>query len=546
MGKASSAGSPEGAPLRTADGGRLARRTADGPQGRSLTDFLPLSPAERKLHAACALGEPAQIWTARPEARSDATLVRADFLRFICLGGDRDARVHERGPCLKGAYVEGLFDLRGCNVMRPLFFELCTFADGIDAEFADLRGLELERCWLKHLNGRLLRCSGNVFIRHGAVEGGVVDLRRSTIEGALSFRGSHFSNQGEKTINCSHANIKGGVYCNDGFRSDGLIHFYKCTIGGDVTFAGGIFCQSISRVVAISLEGSTVGSALYYRNVVSCEGRVNFTALHVSVLIDDFESWRLTEPVLDGMTYDRLGAGQADAAERIKWLASQRTEHVGESFRPQPWEHLAKVLREMGHTEGARRIAIGKQHALRKAGQIGQRPTTNVGYRRGWLNVGLNAASRTLHWAYGVLAGFGYRPLKTVGWMVFVWLVSGLAYTAAEKDGLFGPTNPRIYADSAYGGCGDGGEPGKQRWTHCNVLPPEHTRLDPLIYSLDVILPLVDLKQENEWAPIVHSADGSELLGGHALRFLMWFEILFGWITSLLLVSAVGRLVQKD
>ncbi len=29
-------------------------------------------------------------------------------------------------------------------------------------------------------------------------------------------------------------------------------------------------------------------------------------------------------------------------------------------------------------------------------------------------------------------------------------------------------------------------------------------------------------------------------------RWLMWFEILFGWAMSLMLVAVLGRLVKKD
>jgi hypothetical protein len=130
--------------------------------------------------------------------------------------------------------------------------------------------------------------------------------------------------------------------------------------------------------------------------------------------------------------------------------------------------------------------------------------------------------------------------------MTLVWFVCALGYAAAGEDGLIGPTNPRIYADPAFEACGDGGDRGKIHWTDCKILPPEHSTFDPLIYSLDVILPVVDLKQETEWSPMVHSAGGEELVGGHELRLLLWVEIFFGWIGSLLLVSVLGGLIKRD
>ena len=77
-------------------------------------------------------------------------------------------------------------------------------------------------------------------------------------------------------------------------------------------------------------------------------------------------------------------------------------------------------------------------------------------------------------------------------------------------------------------------------------LPPEYTTLQPALYSLDLILPVINLQQDGDWAPIVARSDGSPLFWGHALRGLVWFEILFGWITSLMLAAVVANLVRKD
>ena len=80
---------------------------------------------------------------------------------------------------------------------------------------------------------------------------------------------------------------------------------------------------------------------------------------------------------------------------------------------------------------------------------------------------------------------------------------------------------------------------------HCPT-PPDYSTPQPLAYSLDLILPLVDLQQDADWAPIVINANGNQLFWGYALRALMWFEILFGWTASLMLVAVLGRLVEKD
>jgi hypothetical protein len=83
-------------------------------------------------------------------------------------------------------------------------------------------------------------------------------------------------------------------------------------------------------------------------------------------------------------------------------------------------------------------------------------------------------------------------------------------------------------------------------WTQCPDMPPEYTTMWPWVYSLDLLLPLVNLQQDVDWAPIVINGKGEQLVGGYLLRALLWFEILFGWAASLILVAVLGRLVEKD
>lgn len=73
--------------------------------GRSLGDFAPLSSAETVLLDAARRGVDAVIATDRPSAETDANRVRADFVRFLALGGVADAPVHEHGVQLIGGWL---------------------------------------------------------------------------------------------------------------------------------------------------------------------------------------------------------------------------------------------------------------------------------------------------------------------------------------------------------------------------------------------------------------------------------------------------------
>jgi hypothetical protein len=92
---------------------------------------------------------------------------------------------------------------------------------------------------------------------------------------------------------------------------------------------------------------------------------------------------------------------------------------------------------------------------------------------------------------------------------------------------------------------------GAGNWYLCEKLREEYTGFSPLAYSLDLILPLVDLQQERDWAPMIPTpknswtAELSELSLKHVTRLVLWFEILFGWLASLLLVAVVSGLSKR-
>src|SRR3546814_2310360 len=72
--------------------------------GRSLSDFGTLWPAEDALLECSRIGAPTVISETRPEAETKTNRVRAAFVRFLALGGDEQAPVHENGVELQGAW----------------------------------------------------------------------------------------------------------------------------------------------------------------------------------------------------------------------------------------------------------------------------------------------------------------------------------------------------------------------------------------------------------------------------------------------------------
>ena len=107
---------------------------------RRLSDFLPLGPAEQLLLDCCRVGEMARLAEQRPEVPDPTNRIRASFLRFLLLGGDEQAPVHERGVRMSGYWVEGRLDLGGCAVPFGATLVHSHFAGLLFAQDARLSG----------------------------------------------------------------------------------------------------------------------------------------------------------------------------------------------------------------------------------------------------------------------------------------------------------------------------------------------------------------------------------------------------------------------
>ena len=122
---------------------------------------------------------------------------------------------------------------------------------------------------------------------------------------------------------------------------------------------------------------------------------LNLEGASVGVLFYDPHSWPAPgKLILDGSSYKRL----PDTRSRLHWLALQPEYH------PQPYRQLAKVLREQGDEEGAIAVLVTSQD-LRYA-SYGRASALWGGF--------LNAT-----------IGYGHRPLRTIGWSLFVILIGG-------------------------------------------------------------------------------------------------------------------------
>jgi hypothetical protein len=488
-------------------------------KGRTLAEFLPLRRAEQVLLDACREGSVAifnggERPTEKPADEQDR--LRSDFVRFLCLGGDAVNQVHEKGVKIKGGWIEpdeagqGL-DLTSSVLPRRITI-VYTFIDGLVV---------------------LLEAKGST-----------INLVGSHVAGMI----------------CDAIKLTGGLFLRDGFQAIGAVRLLAARIDGDLVCSGSILQNATG--VALYLDGAEIKGAFHFRKV-SVIGQIGLSGTRVGSLLDDAEALQQgTDLILDGFRYAEIGDGPTDAATRIAWLRRQNPDYLtGDKFCPQPWTQLISVLRRMGHGAEADEVAIAFQDQRRAAGKV-----------RGWLG-------RALHSMFGLLVGYGYKPLRLLKTMVAVWFVCGGIYWAAAMNGGFGPSNPLVFNHPDYKAC-TANERGNWYW--CNPLPGEYTTFQPWLYSLDLILPLVELQQDKDWAPIIPTPleykkqksplsnvvehalavpditlmqpmppDGGRVpwfnwTAGQFARVVMWFEILFGWVASLLMVAVLTGLTNRE
>lgn len=513
------------------------KRPTNLPHGRWLGDLTPLSYAEQELVKACTAG---RIWKPkgwdgkhRPVIRTERNEIRGELLRFLALGGDSEHPVHEEGVMAWGAWVSGALNLHQANVPARLSLKRCHFESTPSFAKAQLPELVLSGSAMPGLEADGARVFGDIVLRDRFKATGEVRLLGAKIKGDLVCSRGIFCSSSGHALSADRIRVSGSIFLSHRFVAIGKVRLVGAEIGSNLICSGGCFNNPGSD--ALIADRITVKGSLFLRSA-KVKGAILLVAARLGSLVDDETCWNAGQHKLDGLQYDRI-TGSIDAISRIRWLKLQREKHLKAEFRPQPWEQLIKVLREMGHPYEAGEIAIAKQQQMREARKI-----------KGW--------ARTIpHWIYGKMAGYGHRPMWTVRWMVAVWLIMGIVFWAgADHYGVIAPANPMITSETLYPEavtlCGHGNEltteSGKTRWTECTGVPDEYSTFQPFIYSLDLILPLVDLQQEADWAPVAEGPTGKDLPVGVVLRWLMWFEILFGWMASLMLVAVLGRLVDKD
>ena len=296
---------------------------------------------------------------------------------------------------------------------------------------------------------------------------------------------------------------------------------------------------------SINLGGASARE-LADRGLVDDDGPVE--AYFPSQVIDTQGNGLSCVAVLDGFSYARLNGNSClTARARKAWLMRQPQDTLSEDFRHQPFDHLVKVLRAMGHDDEARGIAIFKQQRL--TGRIASfwKIVAVVGvaaavlllsFSHWWpaaivVGILLVTEARTWLWRilFEIIIGYGYRPAQALVIALSIAMATGWFYQQAEQNGAL------AYAPAE-----------KDK-----VVGTEPTRFHPYIYSVDVMLPVVKLGVAEAWKPTSRGFNlrlplgvGELSVAENGTQYVVWLEMVFGWLAGGILLALVSGLIRKD
>jgi hypothetical protein len=490
----------------------------------------------RDLHA----GEPA----GHPGATIRAEVLRRVFMHADMVSGGQPGRF-----CIEGVTVtgddEGELDLTGLQLDFGLRFssvELPTLV----LEDTRLLALELHRGSADGIKGDRVEVEHDIVTKDFTCKGRLT-LRSASIGGDLNCDGEFCPNSGpsfmldgariggrifmkgvegarfhaSKGVHGNNMRVAGGIICSGG-RFDREVVLTRTQVESDVRFLG----AEIGRVPAVEgdnpdgelllgsmhvggelslyetnfhgprivLSRTTVERSLRWslKRAPHAENLlVDLMQARVGYLHDDCNRWHGATVRLDGFSFDGVAVRNEDWLEQRKqWLDSQPPG----KWSPYPYGQLRAALQSSGYETAAREIAVERERVRQKKGR-------------------LTVAGRAVHWLYGKLFGYGYKPLPF--FLAAVVVVLGFA-------GLFS-TIPMCAASAAAGSC-DG-----------FAFPAAHSpAFNSVLFSLDAFTP-IDLGQTGAWNP-----------NGSWYPFAVALETSLGWLFAGLLLGAVTGILRRD
>jgi len=408
-------------------------------------------------------------------------------------------RIKVRGEVLLG---DG-FDAEGEVLLRG-----ATIGGNLDADGGKFKSLKPNKSLDQTghaLGADRIEVNGSVFMRKGFSAEGEVRLPGAIIGGNLEATGGTFKNLNGKALIADRIEVHGNVFLNDKFVAEGEVGLPDAEITGQLGVAD-------AWLDALVLQSAHVTGPFFWRDIhkdpnprfpnKEWKPSLDLTNAKVAALVDQEASWpEKTELRLDGFVYDRIAEAPTDATSRIRWIHLQPD---WLEFRPQPYEQLIAVLRQMGHNDQIAEVAIAEQWDLRKRGHLGL---------WSWIK----------NWVLYLAVGYGYRAWQAFIWILALVVFGSYVFAHAHSANMVVPSEEEAYERSK-----------------SDKLPPFYPRFQAIFYSIDVVLPF-DLGQRTHWRL------AERWPGDRWYRLYEWYslgQLVVGWLLLLVAAAVPAGLIK--
>lgn len=509
---------------------------------------LKLSETEKRLQHYAVSGGTLNLLTGASEsddveralAWPQERCVRAEVLASCLLGVPEDAHVGTQMFRLRGARITGRLMLAGANIIKAFVLDHCYLEEAPNISDARTRSIRIINSHLPGLAARHVNIDG-VLDLTGTLVAGRLGLVNAHISDELVINGSKFLNPGGWTLFAGGITVDGGFFGRHGFESQGSIRLVGAHLNGGIFLdhanliatqfgalvadnmkvEGRMVCDGMVIDGGVGMPGSRIngqlswdgasintrGSGLDWRRIVAEEliftpvktidTPVDLSGARVSVFCDDPATWT-TDLRLDGFVYGsliarsrrdgpdspsdayvtdtfKISAEILPARDRLRWLKCNTT-----GYRPQPYEQLAQFYRSVGHDDEARKVLLAKQR---------HRRSTQAIAGKSW--------SYLLDWS----VGYGYRP-----WLAALWLIALI--TAGTV----------VFS-----------------WKPPMALDPKTApAFDPFVYTINLLLPIGQFIQSNQWNP-----RGAE-------RWFAYVLVGAGWLLATTVIAGITRVLNRS
>ncbi|MFF4574397.1 membrane-associated oxidoreductase [Streptomyces sp. NPDC001410] len=488
-------------------------------------EITNLTPAERRVRDAFPLGEGVDFRESDDEDPAQGAswgpgrTLRAEVLRELLLDGPvREGRI--AGLKVTGARITGCLDLKYGTVGHPVRLRFCHFEEAPDLYGAQVVALVLSDSVLPGLTAGSLRAEGVVRITCCRVTG-PVRLQGAKLAGAFFANGARLGRPGEvpeePVLQLNHAEVgtdvwapglvaHGKVHLNGAVvrnqvnlndaelnaPGDTALHAEVLTVGTDlhamrlrtrgrVNLGGARIPRQLNLAYArLSNPGgralrasSSVVGELWLREAAPIEGSVNLRRAQFDLLHVPPEVWP-RQVQTDGLSY-RVLTPHLPAEQRLPLLEGEP-----DGYLPQPYEQLTTAYRTVGDDAAARTVQLAKLRRHRR---------TLPPYARLW------------GYLQDAAVGYGFRPMRAAGWLLLLLCTGTLAFALHHPSAL---------------------------------KPSEAPAFNPLFYTLDLLLPIIDFGQEAAFAP----------RGWY--QWLSYLLIATGWVLATTIAAGVTRSLNRQ